>query len=163
MCSRNKKIGTIVLSPFLRSHANLKQVFPAPAARLTACLRCSMTVARADAADAVSQIYLVYSLHALHRPMMHGKQDSIPLLERNDFRSRLHARLLLGQHELATGHSPNRLGSTGIPRNACHTRCWKAVPRTSSGKPSPMPGASIKPTTLATSSSKLASPPTSLA
>jgi hypothetical protein len=71
---------------------------------------CGMTVARADAADAVSQIYLVYSLHALHGPMMHGKQDSIPMLERNDFRSGLHARPLLGQHELATGEITTRLG-----------------------------------------------------
>ena len=74
------------------------KVFPAPAAGLTAFLGCimkndpcGMTVTRPDAADAVSQIYLVYSLHALHGPMMHGKQDSIPLLERNDFGSGLHA------------------------------------------------------------------------
>src|SRR5262249_21834728 len=43
---------------------------------------------------------------------------------------------------------------------AVHTRCWNAVPRMSSGRSSPCAGASMKPTTLATSCSNLSSPPT---
>ena len=51
----------------------------------------------------------------------------------------------------------------GIPQSDCHTRSWKAVPRTSSGRSRPCAGASTKPTTLASNCSKSSSPPTSFA
>ena len=51
----------------------------------------------------------------------------------------------------------------GFSRSACHTRCWNSVPRTSSGRSTPSPGASTKPTTCATSRSNCASPPLSRA
>jgi len=41
----------------------------------------------------------------------------------------------------------------GICCSACHTRCWKAVPRISSGNVAPRVGSSTRPTTCATSCS----------
>ena len=57
----------------------------------------------------------------------------------------------------------SRSSRPGSSRSACQTRCWNAVPRTSSGRSRPSAGASTKPTTFATSCSKPASPPTSRA
>ncbi len=50
-----------------------------------------------------------------------------------------------------------------MSRSACQTFCWKAVPRTSSGKSRPVLGISMKPMTLATVLSNASFPPTSRA
>ena len=55
------------------------------------------------AADTMAQIDLGYPSRTLHRPLVHSKYDSIPLPERHDFRTRLHAGTLLGQHKFASG------------------------------------------------------------
>ena len=63
-----------------------------------------------------------------------------------------------GAHRLRRSDSPRDLGignrlADGNLLSACHTRCWKAVPRTSSGRSRPIPGVSTKPTTCATRAS----------
>ena len=50
----------------------------------------------------------------------------------------------------------------GMPLSACHTRCWNAVSRTSSGRSCPNAGSSTSAITRATSPSKASSPPTRL-
>ena len=44
--------------------------------------------------------------YRLCEPVLHRKDHSITLPERDHFRSRLHARTLLGEHELATQSCP---------------------------------------------------------
>ena len=61
----------------------------------------SMAMTRAQAADAMTQINPVNPAFTLNRPMMHSKYDSIPLSERNDFRTGLHTQPLFRQYKLA--------------------------------------------------------------
>src|SRR6185369_2659303 len=60
-------------------------------------------MAGTDAADAMAQVDAVVALGAADRPVVHGKGDCIAPAERHDFDAALHARALLGQHELAAG------------------------------------------------------------
>jgi hypothetical protein len=62
-----------------------------------------IAVARTQATDAMTHIDAIDSPRAPYRPMMDSEYDSITLPERNDFRSRLHARPLFRQHEFASG------------------------------------------------------------
>src|SRR5262249_28591059 len=62
-----------------------------------------MPVTRAQAAHPVSHIDPIGAAAAAHRPMVHGKNDALALPQRNHFGARLHARALLGQHELPGG------------------------------------------------------------
>ena len=57
--------------------------------------------AGAQTADAVAQVDTVRAARALHRAMMHGEGDRVALSERDNLGTRLHARPLLGEHELA--------------------------------------------------------------
>ena len=68
-----------------------------------------MAFARADAADAVAQVDAIKSAGALHRPVMHRKHHRVALTQRHHLGTRLHARPLLGQHELAAGEIAARL------------------------------------------------------
>jgi hypothetical protein len=61
----------------------------------------SVTVSAAYATDAVPQVDAVYAARSLHRPMMDCEDHSIATLKWHDFRSRLHARPLFGDDELA--------------------------------------------------------------
>src|SRR3546814_8128284 len=63
-----------------------------------------------DPTDAVAKSDAVVASRAPDRPAVHGEGDGIALPERHDLRSRLHARALLGQHELAAGEVPARPG-----------------------------------------------------
>jgi hypothetical protein len=56
---------------------------------------------RADAAHAVAQVHPVVALRSLHWPVMDCKGHGIALTKWHDFGAALHARPLLGQHELA--------------------------------------------------------------
>ena len=58
---------------------------------------CRMTMARAQTAHAMPKIDPIHAARALHRAMVYGKGNGIPLSERDDFRARLHAWPLLGQ------------------------------------------------------------------
>ena len=58
-------------------------------------------MAGADLADAMAQINAVEAARPLYRPVMHSKCHRIALLQRHHFGPRLHARPLLGEHELA--------------------------------------------------------------
>lgn len=61
-----------------------------------------VAVPGSQATDAVAKIHPIESSLTLNRAMVHRKGHGIPLAERDHFRSRLHARTLLGEHELAT-------------------------------------------------------------
>src|SRR5688572_5741190 len=63
-----------------------------------------------DAADAVAQVHAIGASSAVDRAMMNRKRDSVALTKRHDLRSRLHARALLSQHELAAGEIPAGFG-----------------------------------------------------
>ena len=63
-----------------------------------------------DPAHAVAQIDLIGSPRPPHRPLAHGEDDAVALRKRRDLRARLHARPLLGQHELAAGEVAPGLG-----------------------------------------------------
>src|SRR6185312_3243715 len=65
-----------------------------------------VTMTRPDSADAVTHIDAVEAACSLRRPDMYGKGHGIALAKRHDLGSRLHARPLLGQYELATGKIP---------------------------------------------------------
>jgi hypothetical protein len=61
-----------------------------------------VTMPRANAAYAVSKIGPIHTARTLHRTVMDGEDNRVALPERHDFWPRLHARALLGEHELAT-------------------------------------------------------------
>ena len=63
-----------------------------------------------SAADAVAHVDAVDAARALHRPVMHRKDHAFALAQRHDLHARLHARPLLGQHELAAGEVASRIG-----------------------------------------------------
>jgi hypothetical protein len=56
-----------------------------------------------DPALAVAQIDAISPARPLHGPLARGEDDAVALGQRCDLRARLHARALLGQHELAAG------------------------------------------------------------
>src|SRR4030095_15369109 len=58
-------------------------------------------MARAEAAHTVAHRDPIAAARATYGAMAHGEDDAVALLERHDLRARLHARPLLGQHELA--------------------------------------------------------------
>lgn len=58
---------------------------------------------RAQAAHAVSHRHAVGAARARHRALVDREDHGLALRERYDFGARLHARALLGQHELAAG------------------------------------------------------------
>lgn len=62
-----------------------------------------------DPADAVAQLHAIVAPRALHRTAVDGEDDGIALAQRHDRGARLHARALLGQHELATAEVDARL------------------------------------------------------
>ena len=62
-----------------------------------------MTVPGTDATDPMSQIDPIDPMCPLDRAVMDSKSHGVALSKRNNLRSRLHARTLLGQHELAAG------------------------------------------------------------
>jgi len=62
-----------------------------------------VTASGAQPANPVAQIDAISALCALNGPVMHGENHSIPLPQRHNFRARLHARALLGEHKLAAG------------------------------------------------------------
>src|SRR5580704_7418065 len=62
-----------------------------------------MALAGPQPADAMAQVDAIAALGALDRPVVDGEHDGVALLERHDLRPALHARPLLGQHELAAG------------------------------------------------------------
>src|SRR6516164_4325103 len=57
--------------------------------------------ARAEPAYAMAQVDAIAAARPLHRAMMHGKGHRVALGERHHFGTRLHARALLDQYELA--------------------------------------------------------------
>src|ERR1700734_2651809 len=63
-----------------------------------------------DPAHAMAQIDAISPARSLHWPLAHCEDDAVALRERRDLRARLHARPLLGQHELATGEVAPGLG-----------------------------------------------------
>ena len=54
-----------------------------------------------DPAHAVAHVDPIGTARAADRSMMDRKDHAFALRERNDFRARLHARSLLGEHEVA--------------------------------------------------------------
>src|SRR4051794_6476240 len=60
-------------------------------------------------ADAVIEFHLVVATHSLHWPAIYRKDGRVPLLKRQNHRTRLHPRPLLGHHELATFENFPRL------------------------------------------------------
>ena len=62
------------------------------------------------AADAVAERHPVRPARALRRPVAHGEDHAVALPEAHDLGARLHARPLLGQHELAAGKIPSGRG-----------------------------------------------------
>src|SRR5262249_16112608 len=65
--------------------------------------------AGADTAHAMAQVDPVVALRALDRTIVNGERDGVTLAERHDLNRALHARALLGQHELAAGEVPSSL------------------------------------------------------
>src|SRR6185437_16962081 len=61
-----------------------------------------VTAAGTQAAHAMPEVDAIGAARAMHRAVMHGERNRVSLLERNHLGARLHARTLLGQHELAT-------------------------------------------------------------
>src|SRR5258708_20280914 len=61
-----------------------------------------MTVPGTDTADPMPQIDPIDPARPLHRTVMDSKSHGVALSQRDDLRSRLHARTLLCQHEFAT-------------------------------------------------------------
>jgi hypothetical protein len=59
--------------------------------------------AGAQAADTVSHVHAVNASAAAYWTVAHRENDADSLLEWNDFDPRLHARTLLGEHELSAG------------------------------------------------------------
>jgi hypothetical protein len=55
----------------------------------------------AQATDAVTEIHPVNALRTLHGAVVYGEHYCIALPQRNNLWSGLHARALLGEHELA--------------------------------------------------------------
>ena len=72
---------------------------------------CRMTMTRAQTAHAMPKIDPIHAARALHRAMMYGKSNGIPLSERDDFRARLHAWPLRGQYAFAAREIPSRFRS----------------------------------------------------
>ena len=62
-----------------------------------------VTLPGSHAADAVAEVDAIDPARATHGALVHGKDHGIPPSERHDLDARLHARPLLGQHELAAG------------------------------------------------------------
>ncbi len=62
-----------------------------------------LAMAATHAADAVPHIDAIDAARALHRTVLDGENHGVALAQRYDFRPRLHARPLFGQHELAAG------------------------------------------------------------
>ena len=62
-----------------------------------------VAVAGAHAAHAVAHVDAVDAARALHRAVVHREDHRLALPQRHDLGARLHARALLGQHELAAG------------------------------------------------------------
>src|SRR5689334_17263624 len=62
-----------------------------------------MARATHDATDSVAHCHAIGAAGALHRAMVDGKDHRLAQLERHHRRSRLRARPLLDQHELAAG------------------------------------------------------------
>jgi hypothetical protein len=60
-----------------------------------------MTVSGTDAADPMTQIDSIDPTRPLHRTLMNSESHGVALSQRNNLRSRLHARALFGQHEFA--------------------------------------------------------------
>src|SRR5262249_38659895 len=60
-----------------------------------------MTMAPADAANAVPEIYPIRAPSALHGTMMNCEHDAVTLTKRHNHRSRLHPRPLLCHYEFA--------------------------------------------------------------
>ena len=69
----------------------------------------SVAPARPDSADAMAQVDAIAPPPPLDRTVMHGKGDRTALRERYHLGARLHARPLLGQHELAAFEIAARL------------------------------------------------------
>ena len=69
-------------------------------------------------ADAVAQVDPVVASRTTDRAVMDREHGCIALAQRQDLRSRLHARALLGQHELAASVVPAGLGQQGSPPGA---------------------------------------------
>src|ERR1700730_2663275 len=61
-----------------------------------------VAVARANTAHAMPEVYTVRTARTLHRAMVDRDHRSVALVQRQHERSRLHARTLLGHHELPT-------------------------------------------------------------
>lgn len=68
-----------------------------------------MASARPHAAYAVAKVDAIRASGALHGTMTDRENDGIALLERHDFRTRLHAWPLLGQDEFAAREIAARL------------------------------------------------------
>src|SRR5438477_299311 len=66
-------------------------------------------LARAQHADTVAHVDAVDAAGALHRAVMHGDHRGVALAQRQHARTRLHARALLGHHELAAAEVAARL------------------------------------------------------
>ena len=67
-------------------------------------------LSRAETAHTMSKIHAIGSPGSLYRTVMNRKCDCVPLMKRNDFWPRLHARTLLREHKLAACKVPLRLG-----------------------------------------------------
>src|ERR1700724_3331059 len=63
----------------------------------------SMPLPGADPAHAVAHVDPIGATGAAYRTMVDRKDHSLALRERHDLRTRLHARPLLGQHEVSAG------------------------------------------------------------
>jgi hypothetical protein len=68
-----------------------------------------VAVARANTAHAMPQVYTVRTARTLHWAVMDRDHRSVALMQWQHERSRLHARALLGHHELATFEIAARL------------------------------------------------------
>src|SRR5512134_1540546 len=92
------------------SSSNRSFVIQAPSRRIVEDDPQRVAMPRAYAAHAMAEIDPVHAARALHRTVMDGEYHRVALAQRHHFRSRLHARTLLGDHEFAAREVPPGLG-----------------------------------------------------
>jgi hypothetical protein len=68
-----------------------------------------VTLAAAQATDAVAELCAVYTARSSHRSLLHCENHGIALPQGDDLRAGLHPRPLLGQNEFPTDEIPSWL------------------------------------------------------
>ncbi|MNP36449.1 hypothetical protein D3C76_1298420 [compost metagenome] len=62
-----------------------------------------MPFSAVQATDAVAQGHPIVTAHAFDRALVDRKDQAVAFFQTDDLRARLHARTLLGEHELTAG------------------------------------------------------------